>query len=119
MYSWMIIIPVPVSAPENLTGVALDSHSIFLSWNPPPDEFLNGILRQYQIDVIEEDTLEEFSVNSSSSQYLLSSLHPFYNYDISVAATTVGNGPFSDSIDIATHQDGEFSVMWCCGVDGA
>ena len=104
---YMIIIPVPVSAPENLTGIALDSRSIALSWNPPPDEFLNGILRQYQIEVVEEDTPREFSVNTSSNQYLLSSLHPFYTYDISVTATTVGNGPFSDSIDITTHQDGE------------
>ena len=80
--------------------------SISLSWVPPPTELLNGVLRYYQIDIVEDPTLRVFSVNSSSNQYELSSLHPYYNYTISVAAATVGNGPFSDSITVETQQDG-------------
>lgn len=92
-------------------GTAVDSRSISLSWGPPPAELLNGILRDYQIDVVEEQTLRRFSVHTSSSHYLLSFLHPFYDYVVSVAAFTVGNGPFSNNITIETHQDGKMQTV--------
>ena len=103
---------VPDYAPENLTGFAVDSQSISLSWLPPPLESLNGILRHYQLTILEEPTARNFSVLSSSSQSLVSSLHPFYSYVISVAAVTVGAGPFSGNVTIETHQDGE-AVIYC------
>ena len=102
---------VPFSAPENLTGSAIDSTSISLQWNPPPNEELHGILRHYQIDVIEEPTLRYFSVQATASQHQLSSLHPFYTYIISVAASTVDTGPFSGNITIQTDPDSEYRIL--------
>ncbi len=90
-----------------MTGYAVDSSSISLQWSSPPLGMLNGLLRHYQIDVIEEPTLRYFSVQASTSQHLLSLLHPFYEYSISVAATTIGNGPFSDDITVKTQPDGK------------
>ena len=98
---------VPTAAPENLTGSATSSMSIFLSWSSPPSELLNGILRGYQIYVVEEQTSRNFTVHSSDDQYILFSLHPHYTYVFSVAATTVGSGSFSKNITVDTQQDGK------------
>ena len=90
-----------------MTGFAIDSQSISLSWHSPPVDTLHGILRYYQIDVIEEQTKTSFSFNSTNNQLtVISLLHPYYKYVISVAASTVGTGPFSENITIETHQDG-------------
>lgn len=104
-YTFKTAEEVPLLAPTNLTGSAIASHSASLSWTPPPEDSLNGILRHYQVDIIEEATSRQFSVLSSSNQTILSSLHPFYSYVISVAAVTVGAGPFSVNITIVTHED--------------
>ena len=98
---------VPSAAPENLTGFATSSRSIYLSWSSPPSEQLNGILRGYQIYVVEEQTSRNFTVHSSDDQYTLFSLHPHYTYVFSVAATTVGSGSFSENITVVTRQDGK------------
>ena len=98
---------VPTAVTENLTGSATSSRSIYLSFSSPPSEKLNGILRGYQIYVVEEQTSRNFTVHSSDDQYTLFSLHPHSTYVFSVAATTVGSGSFSENITVVTRQDGK------------
>ena len=78
-----------------------------MSWNSPASEDLNGILRGYQIDVVEESTTRSFTLQVLGNQHLVSLLHPHYSYMFAIAATTVGNGPFGNTIAIQTDQDGK------------
>ena len=48
---------------------------------------------------------QRLTVNSSTER-LVDSLHPHYNYTCAVAAVTVVEGPFSASVMVTTGQDG-------------
>ncbi len=37
----------------------------------------------------------------------IGSLHPYYLYDCTVAAHTIGTGPYSDTLTIQTDEEGE------------
>ena len=45
--------------------------------------------------------------NTTDTNAALSSLHPYYTYECSVAAVTVSYGPFSVSISIQTEEAGK------------
>ena len=45
---------------------------------------------------------------SSTTQVNVSNLHPFYNYNCSIAAETITVGPFSDSISVQLDEYGRF-----------
>ena len=95
----------PASAPTNITGHATDSTTIVLSWSPPPPGDQNGIIRSYNISVIEQDTGREFSRDSVNTEESFHSLHPFYIYSVTVTATTVAPGPPSLPIIVQTEED--------------
>ena len=42
------------------------------------------------------------------SAFTVPGLHPFYRYDITVAAFTVEQGPWSNMVTLETFEDGEF-----------
>lgn len=100
---------VPSAAPENLTGEALSSTSIKLSWQPPIPEKQNGIIRLYNVTVWEADTGNTISLSTVHTSITISSLHPYYTYHSSIAAVTVGIGPFSDTKEIQTLPDGKIA----------
>lgn len=77
-----------------------------LSWFPPPASLLNGVIREYKIDVSERDTKNTLYLKSQSTKMTLEHLHPYYSYDIRVAAVTVGVGPYA-TISMRTLEDGE------------
>lgn len=99
-------IVAPSSAPANLRGYAVDSTSIYVSWSPPLPEFQNGLIRRYLICITEAETWNTFNYTTSQTSYLFHSLHPYYNYEIEVAAVTVASGPFSITLTIQTLPDG-------------
>ena len=41
----------------------------------------------------------------------ISRLHPFYNYTWIVTAVTIGEGPYTASDTVMTHEDGKFSRL--------
>ena len=45
-------------------------------------------------------------LNGGTSAYV-GSLHPYYNYECSVAAHTIALGPYSDSIVLLTNEGGK------------
>ena len=89
---------VPTSAPLGLRVNATASHSLVLAWELPPLEDRNGRIRQYQVRLTEIETGDILQLVSTSTQVNVSNLHPFYNYNCSVAAETIAVGPFSDAI---------------------
>jgi len=89
--------------------MALNSSSVFVTWQPPPPEHQNGIVTAYivRVSLVGNDTTPQYYNSSSLSQTLVGLL-PFSTYMVAVAAETeVGRGPFSSSFTIHTPEDGK------------
>ena len=99
---------VPSSAPLRLVGQAVNSERILLSWDLPEPAGRNGIVTGYTIQVHEVATGSVFSYNlTNHTDFLVESLHPYYDYECSVAAATVvGFGPLSGPVTIRTNESG-------------
>lgn len=75
----------------------------------PPSEDHNGVIRHYIVRCTEQDRgrmFQQVTVNATT-QRIVDSLHPFYNYSCTVAAVTVAEGPSSSRITVTTEQDGD------------
>ena len=81
--------------------------SIFLSWNPPPLEDQNGIIRHYEVVLVALETGETHVHTSATHSVTVSSLQPFTNYSCRVAAETVASGPYTEEITVQTTPAGK------------
>ncbi len=87
----------------------LDSQSstvISMIWKAPVVDKQNGVITSYYISVLEVQTgtLLKFQTHGAATFYVVNSLHPYYIYNCSVAAFTIGLGP-SAHTSIRTHPD--------------
>lgn len=100
----------PSGTPSNISGIALNSTHIHLTWDPPPSDQLHGELRGYRIDVVERETgtTLNFSSNPEFTIATIGPLHPYYIYKCKISAVTVGEGPPSTVITVRTAEDGMF-----------
>ena len=89
-----------------MVAVAVDSRTLTLTWNPPPTEDHNGIIREYHIDITETETGEMFRLTSTVTFLAVQSLHPYYTYLCAVSAYTVLEGPYSLDVAIQMPVDG-------------
>ena len=64
------------------------------------------MIREYRITVTEVETgsVLEFISNTTSLSVVM--LHPFYTYRSSVAAVTIGVGPYSEVVTVITFEEG-------------
>ena len=97
----------PVGSPVSLAVISMLSTSITLSWSPPPEGQLNGVLRHYVLSVQELDSGRNVTLTSISSMIVLNDLHPFYTYAIAVCPVTVDIGPCAQLDSIQLPQDGK------------
>jgi len=97
----------PTAPPGNFSVSAINSTTITLSWNPPPFDQINGLLRHYVISFTQHETASESRVLSTYTQVTLQSLHPYYTYTCRVAAVTTGIGPFTGNLTVKLPEDGE------------
>ena len=104
-----VLSTAPSSYPVNLTGKAIGSTSIQLQWQPPPAEHHNGQIRSYKVLCTEVQKKGALMQHTTFITYItIRRLHPFYTYACNVSAVTVDSGPFSETINITTLEDG----MW-------
>ena len=99
----------PIGTPSNTSGVALNSTHIHLTWDPPPVDQRLGELREYRITIVELETSFTFQLSSppAVTEATVGPLHPYYTYNCSILAVTVGEGPPSTIITVRTAEDGE------------
>lgn len=78
-----------------------------LSWDTPLPDQQNGVIQSYSIVVFENSTNNTFNVYHEypNQTILIDNLHPYYVYQMSVSANTVGQGPFAVIVAL-TEQDG-------------
>ena len=99
-------IAAPSSPPTNIAVASMSSDSFLLSWDPPPVEDINGVIRNYMITVTEVETGRTFYVTTNITLLELNELHPFYMYTSIVAAQTIVLGPYSSSISVRLAEEG-------------
>ena len=104
----ILFIPTaPSAAPENVLVVAENSTTLSLSWQPPPSGSINGIIQHYIINITEVNTGTTFQLETNNLYVTVQNLHPYYQYRCTVAAETVGLGPFSITVTINMPEDGK------------
>ena len=108
----------PTAAPQILADMAIiAATNITITWDPPPVEEINGIIRSYTVtyspltSVSAPPTGE--SVLGNETSFTASGLEPFTNYTFEVAAVTISQGP-SDSIIVQTDEAGEIYCPCMC-----
>ena len=104
----LLCIVAPSGPPQDLAVHSITSSSLQLTWELPSPEEQNGLVQSYDIVVFEIDTDTTKSVYQDFQHHSVhvSDLHPYYHYELSVAAFTVGLGPYA-STTIQTKQDGK------------
>ena len=89
--------------------MSLNSTHIYLTWEPPPPSQVNGIIREYRLNVTEDvtGTVLQYTTTPTDRQITVGPLHPYYIYHCFAAAVTVGLGPYTSSFTLQTEEDGE------------
>ena len=106
MYN-LIFLAAPSTPPTNIAVTNASSDSFLLSWDPPPVEDINGVIRYYMIRVTEVETGRIFHVITNITLLELNKLHPFYMYTSVVAAQTVALGPYSTAVSVRLGEEGK------------
>jgi len=94
------------SAPSINSSRALSADVVWLNWDVPQQ--INGILKKYVISYFitsEGHTRKKFlSVPAGNLEANITGLKPFTSYTFRVRATTVEDGPDSNSVTISTQE---------------
>ncbi|XP_076865315.1 protein sidekick-1 isoform X2 [Brachyhypopomus gauderio] len=104
---------VPTAPPQGVEAIAVNSTTIKFTWNPPPQQFINGINQGYKLMAWPEHSPEDTTVVTITPDYhgtrhlgYISGLKKFTWYLTSVLCfTTPGNGPRSAAKLAQTHED--------------
>lgn len=105
------LIAAPSATVQQLTASVINARNITITWDPPPEDMVNGILRSYVISYFPTlspnapPTAEEESLPGNETSFTVDGLRPFTNYTFSVVAVTVGPGPPADVV-VETEQAG-------------
>ena len=86
--------------------------TLTLTWSPPDPSYRNGVLRGYMVVITELETSRTQQFSTSAPPLSIPSLHPFYTYNCTVSAYTVGlPGPYSPPYLVRMPQSGEWYLM--------
>ena len=122
----MAFLTAPEQSPQNVTAYAYSSTAIQISWYPPPSTSQNGIITSYRITIQGSSFDTDVIVISVSvttpvyplvtgDSYLITHLHPYNEYTISVTAVnSVGESGSSDPINTTTLQSCKFICYSDC-----
>lgn len=101
----------PSSPPDAVSVISLSPYSIQISWRPPPNETQNGDIVSYTVSIGTGAENATLWTVSNGLQLIVDSLHPHYEYQVSVSATTVAEGPFSTEESITMPEARKSAVL--------
>lgn len=116
---------MPSEPPSKLEAKLLNSTSVFLKWQPPAPDTVNGVLVGYQILIRGIDAhnmsrvLANMSVDATSPSLMLANLTSGISYSISIAAATqAGVGAYTPPASLrldpnSNKLDHEFTRCGC------
>ncbi|KAI6653805.1 EGF-like domain-containing protein [Oopsacas minuta] len=109
--SWIAIRTLedaPSDPPQGVTTIAHSSTEIEVVWMPPVKRGQNGIIVGYEVYIsgLSSNYSRIFYVSGGINVFMFTSLKPYHEYSISIAAVTeAGVGPFSSPIVERCLQD--------------
>ena len=91
-----------------MSAVVTGTTSVEFSWQPPLIDDHNGLLSYYQLRIVDESfNLTDLTINTTNTSYTITTLEEYVRYSCQVAAATdIGVGPFSSTVEITTLKDG-------------
>ena len=100
----------PGTPPQNFTVEVLSSIAVFLRWSPPTPDQQNGVIRNYQIRQYHTATgiLTNYTQERDHTELVVGSLSPHNQYQFTIAAETVEQGPFSNPVTVTTLESGQY-----------
>ena len=105
---------VPGGSPVSLQTNPTSSITVTLVWNDLPYSQRNGVIVRYSVEVCQIEphgSCKTSPTNGNQTSLVISSLHPYYEYNWRVAAnTSVGRGPYSSYTSFVMPEDGEYYV---------
>ena len=104
------LLVAPTGPPQALNGFAESASSIAFSWQVPLQNETNGIIQYYTVRVTEINTRHLLEFNSNETSTNVGDLQAYQAYELSVAAFTVGLGPFSASVEVTTLETGMLAL---------
>lgn len=81
-------------------------------WNSLPFEDTNGVIQYFMVRIIEKETAKQYTLTATATIVVFNNLHPYYNYECSVAAYTIALGPYSDVITVQLDEEGECILLF-------
>ena len=105
----VLLYTAPTAAPSNVSASAINSTAIIVIWELPPLDGRNGNITGYSLVITEvaTNTTTTHSQSGLHVELVITSLHPYYEYECHIAAeTAVGSGPHGDAIITQTLPDG-------------
>ncbi|XP_062543635.1 cell adhesion molecule Dscam2 isoform X1 [Armigeres subalbatus] len=102
---------VPSKPPEDIRCSSTSSTSIKVSWQPPPQQHMNGLLQGYTVfyESVSEESISNGDMETRKTSSLiasLTSLRKFSNYSVQVLAyTRMGDGVISPPVFCQTDED--------------
>ena len=107
LFSYNYYSAAPVGSPRNISIDVVGSMAISVTWEPPLAEDQNGFIASYVIQLYNTVTGQTvlYRREGHHSQFVIDTLHPYYEYDVSIAAETVAIGPFSTPQRVLTLED--------------
>ena len=102
----------PPSLPPTMVELtSVDAFQIHVTWNPPSEKSLRGILRNFAIEWrVSGENVSSMNLSADQNSHQLTNLKPFTEYDVRIAAVTVARGPFSDWSTSRTKEAGEHYI---------
>ena len=120
----------PTASPINVTIAVVNSSSVSVSWVKPNKSVLHGVVRRYEIEYrrvvcnetdavsVADSSWKMVPVANTSLSEVIGGLVFWSCYEFRVRAVTVEDGPYSDSQQVRTKEDGEFIVRICFLIGG-
>ena len=102
-------ISAPAASPGNLTVLNISANELSVLWERPNEIGINGILRHYILKysiVNQTENISSVNVSGDTLSTVLIGLNNFTSYIVSVAAFTVGVGPFSTEVETTSENGG-------------
>lgn len=116
-FYFCLFLSVPSHSPINVTAFNTTSTSINVTWDPVPDDHMNGIIMGYRVFYKKAaEPMDDFSnltVNSSVFDVEINDMEFFTKYEFQVLAfTMVGDGNISEPLFCMTDEDGKYSFAF-------
>ncbi|KAG7262578.1 hypothetical protein CRUP_028010 [Coryphaenoides rupestris] len=107
------VLSMPTAPPQEVSLLAVNSTTLRFTWNPPPQQFINGINQGYKLLVWPELSPDDVTIVTITPEYpgsrhtgLVSGLRKFTCYfGSALCFTTPGDGPRSTPTLLQTHED--------------